>query len=168
MFEYLVRFASFMKPLTDLLNPRNLMMLGYPLFLMLLEKSIRDLNYGETVEFMGVTLTAAAVGFLIPVMFPDTGIRASASQVIDKIRDNQNDASLVIGRIKRVHKNDSLSDYANLLFALTLPAWFFSVLWSITPNEVIYWFGIPSPLVVGFPAYFPAAALSIAKDSLKI
>lgn len=101
------------------------MMLGYPLFLMLLEKSIRDLNYGETVEFMGVTLTAAAVGFLIPVMFPDTGIRASASQVIDKIRDNQNDASLGIGRIKRVHKNDSLSDYANLLFALTLPAWFF-------------------------------------------
>jgi hypothetical protein len=145
------------------------MMLGYPLFLILLEKSIRDLNYGETVEFMGVTLTAAAVGFLIPVMFPDTGIRALASQVIDKIRDNQIDESLlVIGRIKRVHKNESLSNYANLLFALTLPAWFFSVLWSITPNEVIYWFGLPSPLVVGFPVYFPAAALSIAKDSLKI
>ena len=144
-------------------------MLGYPLFLMLLEKSLRDLGVGETVEYMGVTLTAAAVGFLVPVMFRDSGLQSTANQIVEQLQHKSISArqkDLLLGNISRLNDQNNLSNWAIFFFFLTLPAWFFTVIWSITPDEVINWFGFPNSLFVGLPLYFPAAAISIANDSI--
>jgi hypothetical protein len=140
-------------------------MLGYPIFLVFLEKSLRDLKIGETVEFMGVTLTAAAVGFLVPIMFHNVDIRILGEQILSKQNELNPDKKYILGKIYATHNHVSLSQYANFLFLLTFPAWFFTIIWSITPEEVVYWFGLPSSIVVGL-LYFPAALLSIANDGI--
>ena len=141
-------------------------MLGYPIFLMFLEKSLRDLKIGETVEFMGVTLTAAAVGFLVPIMFHNVDIRNLGEHILSKQNEQNPDKEYILGQIYSIDNHVNLSQYANFLFLLTFPAWFFTIIWSITPEEVIYWFGLPSSIVVGLPLYFPAAVLSIANDGI--
>jgi hypothetical protein len=133
---------------------------------MFLEKSLRDLKIGETVEFMGVTLTAAAVGFLVPIMFHNIDIRQLGEQILSKQNQQYPDKRYILGQIYAIDSHFSLSQYANFLFLLTFPAWFFTIIWSITPEEIIYWFGLPSSIAVGLPLYFPAAALSIANDGI--
>jgi hypothetical protein len=154
-----------MKRKTGILNLRSIIMLGYPIFLVFLEKSLRDLKIGETVEFMGVTLTAAAVGFLVPIMFHNVDIRILGEQILSKQNELNPDKKYILGKIYATHNHVSLSQYANFLFLLTFPAWFFTIIWSITPEEVVYWFGLPSSIVVGL-LYFPAALLSIANDGI--
>lgn len=158
-----------MKNILRLFCLKNFIMLGYPFFLMILEKSLRDLGIGETVEYMGVTLTAASVGFLVPAMFHDSNLRVTVNQIIDKIGNkviSAQDQNLIIGTIERRDKRNNLSNWAIFLFFLTLPAWFFTIIWSTTPDEVINWFGFPNSLFVSLPLYFPAAAISITNDTI--
>lgn len=138
---------------------KNIVILFYPLFLMILERSLRDLGIGETVEYMGVTLTAASVAFLIPVMFIDSNIRVTLERIVtlDQIKSKNlsvQERNLVIGDITRQDNKNILSNWATFIFFFALPAWFFTVIWSITPDEVINWFGIPNSICVSFKLSF--------------
>lgn len=136
---------------------KNILIYGFPFFLLLLEWLLRSALQIDSLSFMGPTLAATGAGFLLPLIIP----KSRDWPISDEEREELKRSGFEISHIKET----KLMDWV-LLFVFVLTGVWLYCLWLSSNTNTVYWLGVPNHIVLGLVGYFIGVVFSAMKEAV--
>jgi hypothetical protein len=136
---------------------KRLLIYGFPFFMLLIEALFRAALKLDTNAFMGPTIAAVGVGFLLPLIVP----KQRQYPFSDDVRREISGHRIVI--IPTAEQR--LIDVVWIFIFVLTSGWIYSLYISSTQPQLL-WFNIRAYLALGFANYFVGVLLSELKEAI--
>jgi len=134
---------------------KRILIYGFPFFLMFLEVLLRKAYKLDSEEFIGPTLAAVGISFLLPLIVPRRREYPFSQQTTNEL-NKQN--VVVVNR-----SEDRFIDIVWILIFLLTGLWAYS-LYISAAKSIAMWWVLPNYKVIGFANYFVGVLCSELKE----
>jgi hypothetical protein len=139
----------------DLLMIKRILIYGFPLFLLLIEALFRAALKLDTNAFMGPTIAAVGVDFLLPLIVPKPRQYPFSKNIKKEIAKHK---IVIIPSAEQ-----RLIGFIWIFIFILTCSWVYSLFISSTQPSLL-WLGFPAYLVLGFANYFVGVLFSEMKE----